>query len=308
VPIRFNCPSCQAKLSVPDDKVGVKAPCPKCGQRLQVPRPAPPPPADRTLLGELDATDPMPTSAQFNRSLDAAVAARGPANIITDAPVSSGQIQFTCPFCSASVKAADSQRNKNSRCPKCKEPIRVPDTDGGLAGDPVEDVASTQLVPHVVASPVQMQPASQSVACPFCGESILAVAKKCKHCNEMLDPTLRAAQAPVNQVVVQQVVNQQTAVVDYGRHDEKSVGLAILLAFLFGPLGMLYSTVGGAIIMFLTNVVLGIMTLGLIWLLTWPVCVIWAAVAADSHNRSIHRRRVNMTTNYSNDGGGDFNF
>ncbi len=32
-------------------------------------------------------------------------------------------------------------------------------------------------------------------ACPYCGESILEVAKKCKHCGEYLDPQLAKGRA-----------------------------------------------------------------------------------------------------------------
>ncbi len=38
--------------------------------------------------------------------------------------------------------------------------------------------------------------AGETMSCPFCGESILTIAKKCKHCNEILDPALRVAVLP----------------------------------------------------------------------------------------------------------------
>src|SRR4051794_32741880 len=66
----------------------------------------------------------------------------------------------------------------------------------------------------------------------------------------------------------------------------KSVGLAVLLAFLFGPLGMLYSTVAGALIMLLIAMPLLCVTGGLGIFLLWPACMIWAAVAADSSKRA----------------------
>jgi len=50
MPIRFKCPTCQASLTAGDGKAGSKLPCPKCGQRLQVP----PPPVNHTILGELE--------------------------------------------------------------------------------------------------------------------------------------------------------------------------------------------------------------------------------------------------------------
>jgi hypothetical protein len=66
----------------------------------------------------------------------------------------------------------------------------------------------------------------------------------------------------------------------------KSVGVAIILAMFFGPLGMLYSTVPGALFMLFISFVLRFVSAGMAIFLTWPVCVIWAAVAAESHNRS----------------------
>ena len=66
--------------------------------------------------------------------------------------------------------------------------------------------------------------------------------------------------------------------------ETKSVALAALLGFLFGPMGMLYSTVLGAAVMFLVCAFVGFVTLGFGLILTWPVCAIWAAIAANATN------------------------
>lgn len=67
----------------------------------------------------------------------------------------------------------------------------------------------------------------------------------------------------------------------------KSVGLAVFLAVAFGPIGLLYTTVPGAIVMFLVSVVVGFVSLGLGLLFTWPMCGIWAFVAANGHNEKL---------------------
>lgn len=52
---------------------------------------------------------------------------------------------------------------------------------------------------------------------------------------------------------------QQTVVI-VGK--QKSVGVAFLLAFLFGPLGLLYASVVGGIVMIIVSGLVAIVTLG----------------------------------------------
>ena len=66
---------------------------------------------------------------------------------------------------------------------------------------------------------------------------------------------------------------------------QKSMGLAILLAFLFGPLGMLYATIPGAIVMFILDVLMFFFTGGLGLIITIPVGIIWAAMAVSKYNK-----------------------
>ena len=73
----------------------------------------------------------------------------------------------------------------------------------------------------------------------------------------------------------------------------KSMGIAILLTILFGPLGMLYSTVPGGLIMLAVNGVIFLLSIitvgfgGLLFFITWPVCVIWGAMAVKSYNEKL---------------------
>lgn len=67
----------------------------------------------------------------------------------------------------------------------------------------------------------------------------------------------------------------------------KSVGVAIILTVLFGPLGMFYSTVWGGIIMSILTLIVGIVTVGLGLIVIWPIVVIWGAVAANSYNKKL---------------------
>lgn len=61
---------------------------------------------------------------------------------------------------------------------------------------------------------------------------------------------------------------------------EKSVTAAFFLTFLFGPLGLLYASIAGGIIMIILAMIVIPLTLGLGFLLIWPASMIWAVIAA----------------------------
>ena len=75
----------------------------------------------------------------------------------------------------------------------------------------------------------------------------------------------------------------------------KNMILALLLAALFGPLGLLYATIPGGLIMLcvfiVLLVILTIFTLGLGFFLPFfivsPTCVLWAYMATEKHNERL---------------------
>ena len=67
--------------------------------------------------------------------------------------------------------------------------------------------------------------------------------------------------------------------------NKKSTGVALLLSLFFGPLGLLYASVSGGIIMLVVSLFVGFVTLGIGLIVTNIICVIWAVIAVQNHNK-----------------------
>lgn len=77
--------------------------------------------------------------------------------------------------------------------------------------------------------------------------------------------------------------NQVNTTVNIG----KSVIVSLILTFFFGPLGMLYSTIIGAVIMLLLYIVIGIFTLGFGLIILHPITIVWGACAVSTYNKKL---------------------
>jgi hypothetical protein len=72
----------------------------------------------------------------------------------------------------------------------------------------------------------------------------------------------------------------------------RSVRLAVVLGLVFGPLGMFYSTIPGAIVMLVLSLIIVPMTMGFGLIVTLPACALWAGLSARSHNKKLLAKQV----------------
>jgi hypothetical protein len=65
---------------------------------------------------------------------------------------------------------------------------------------------------------------------------------------------------------------------------DRSVAAALVLTFFFGPLGLLYVSVIGGLVMLVVAIVVFFLTLGFGDIFVWAACMVWGAVAASNQH------------------------
>ncbi len=129
------------------------------------------------------------------------------------------------------------------------------------------------------------------LTCPTCTTRVPFGTLTCPTCTAQLPPAGRAPVVyppppPPGMFAHPVAYPQPTAqVVVVGSYKDPTA--AALLGLFFGPLGLLYSTVTGAVIMFAVNMVVALLTFGLGLVLTWPISAVVGWQAAKSHNERL---------------------
>jgi hypothetical protein len=87
---------------------------------------------------------------------------------------------------------------------------------------------------------------------------------------------------------MEQKPSVQNTVVIVGK--AKSAGVAFLLSFLLGPLGLLYASVLGGIIMFFVTLVMFFILPIIGPVICWIGCIVWAVISANAANENARRQ------------------
>ena len=75
----------------------------------------------------------------------------------------------------------------------------------------------------------------------------------------------------------------------------KSVAIALVFTVLLGPLGLLYASMRGGIVMLLVGLVVISSKLLFPIILLWVICCIWAVKSVENYNQRIFKMSVTPT-------------
>ena len=211
-------------------------------------------------------------------------------------------IRFKCPHCDKAISVGEKNAGRKGQCHGCGKTIQVPEAKQPEPKIPEPKQSESQQPKPKQPEPKKPEPKQPEAKQPIPEEtakpltaSILESEQENYKPPQLLRPsgspfvptnpsnappipaTSFGAPAQVHVHVAQyQTIQQQ----QFLQQQPKSVGVALLLTFLFGPFGMFYSTVTGAVVMLIISISLAVCTFGISLFITWPICMAWAAFAA----------------------------
>jgi len=105
-------------------------------------------------------------------------------------------LRFHCNNCGHKIKAPDEYAGRKGKCPKCQQAVKIPNLGEESSGivsatNGVKLHSGGQNTVRPISKKHQTYETPEKMRqCPYCGETILASAKKCKHCKEFLESSL----------------------------------------------------------------------------------------------------------------------
>lgn len=140
--------------------------------------------------------------------------------------------------------------------------------------------------------------------CSSCGKEIAGSARFCAHCGNNVESSIEPSSyvhikqksAPTSTAASVSDINQAALNIAAVTVKSKSVGLAFVLTAFFGPLGMMYSTITGGLLMLVLAALiligmfssLGAFVVGFVfYAFYWLICIVWGMVAASRHNSNL---------------------
>jgi predicted RNA-binding Zn-ribbon protein involved in translation (DUF1610 family) len=97
-------------------------------------------------------------------------------------------ITITCPSCSQQLEVPEDLLGQVVECPACNQSLQLPDPEPtSPPAPPSKKIVFRKSGKRSAGNSLATQSVgNKTKACPFCGEEILTVAVKCKHCNSAL--------------------------------------------------------------------------------------------------------------------------
>ena len=163
--IKFNCPHCQQRLSIPDVALGRTIPCPICKGHIGLPAKRTPPPqsaaaqaatADQTTIAtqttaSAQTTPATPTAATTQTTAAARTADKPPAASTAGSQTQQNvDIKFACPTCAVHIVITERAAGKEITCQRCGSRIFVP---GGAPTLAAASQPSPPLMPSQATIP-----------------------------------------------------------------------------------------------------------------------------------------------------------